>query len=162
MATHSSILAWRIPWMEELGGLTVHGVAKNRTRLSNFTFTLHFHVYIHTHIYTIFLHVNFIVKAMVFSSSHVQIWRLDYKESWAPKNWCFWTMVLEKTLESHLDCKEIKTVHPNGDRCWVFIGRTDAKAQTPILWPPDAKRKRPWCRETFNSKGEEGSRSWDV
>ena len=64
--------------------------------------------------------------------------RLDYKERWAPKNWCFWTVVLEKTLESPLDCKEIQPVHPR-DQSWVFIGRTDAEAQTPILWPPDAK-----------------------
>ena len=63
----------------------------------------------------------------------------DYKESWASKNWCFWTVVLEKTLESPLDCKEIQPVHPKGDQSWVFIGRTDVEAETPILWPPDAK-----------------------
>ena len=74
-----------------------------------------------------------------FSNGHVWMWELDDKESWAPKNWCFWTMVLEKTLESPLDCKEIQPVHPKGDQSWVFIGRTDAKAETPILWPPDAK-----------------------
>ena len=74
-----------------------------------------------------------------FSSGHVWIWELDYKESWAPKNWCFWTLVLEKTLESPLDCKEIQPVHPKGDESWVFTGRTDAEAETPILWPPDAK-----------------------
>ena len=66
------------------------------------------------------------------------MWELDYKESWAPKNWCFWTVVLEKTLESPLDCKEIQTVHPKGDQSWIFR-RTDAEAETPILWPPDAK-----------------------
>ena len=64
---------------------------------------------------------------------------LDHKEGWAPKNWCFWTVVLEKTLESPLDCKEIKPVNPKGDQSWVFIGRTEAEAETPILWPPDAK-----------------------
>ena len=74
-----------------------------------------------------------------FSSSHVWMWELDYKESWALKNWCFWTVVLEKTLESPLDCKEIQPVHPKGHQSWVFIGRTDAEARTPILWPPDAK-----------------------
>ena len=74
-----------------------------------------------------------------FSSSHVWIWELDYKESWVPKNWCFWTVVLEKTLESPLDCKEIKPVNPKGDQPWILIGRTDAEAETPILWPPDAK-----------------------
>ena len=74
-----------------------------------------------------------------FSSSHVWMWELDYKESWVLKNWCFWTVVLEKTLESLLDCKEIQPVHPKGDQSWVFIGRTDGEAETPILWPPDAK-----------------------
>ena len=73
------------------------------------------------------------------SSSHVWMWELDYKESWAPKNWWIWTVGLEKTLESPLDCKEIKPVHPKGNQSWIFIGRTDAKAETPILWPPDAK-----------------------
>ena len=72
-----------------------------------------------------------------FSSGHVWLWELDYKKSWAPKNWCFWTMVLEKTLESPLDGKEIQLVHPKGDQSWVFIGRTDAEAETPVLWPPD-------------------------
>ena len=67
------------------------------------------------------------------------MWELDCKESWAPKNWCFWTVVLEKTLESPLDCKKIQPVHSKGDQCWVFIGRTDAEAETPVLWPPDAK-----------------------
>ena len=74
-----------------------------------------------------------------FSSSHVWMWELDYKESWVQKNWCFWTVVLEKTLESPLDCKEIQPVHRKGDQSWVFIGRTDAEALTPILWPPDVK-----------------------
>ena len=74
-----------------------------------------------------------------FSSSCVWVWELDYKESWVPKNWCFWTVVLEKTLESPLDCKEIQPVHPKGNRSWIFIGRTDAEAETPILWPPDVK-----------------------
>ena len=75
-----------------------------------------------------------------FSSSHVWMWELDYKESLALKNWCFWTvLVLEKTLESPLDCKEIQPVHLKGNQSWIFIGMTDAKAETPILWPPDAK-----------------------
>ena len=74
-----------------------------------------------------------------FSSSHVRMWELDYKESWAPKNWCFWTVVLEKTLESPLDCKEIQPVHPKGDQSWIFIGKTDVEAETLILCPPDAK-----------------------
>ena len=74
-----------------------------------------------------------------FSSSHVWMWELDHKEGWAPKNWCFWTVVLEKRLESPLDCKEIKPVHPKGNQSWIFTGRTDAEAEAPILWPPDAK-----------------------
>ena len=74
-----------------------------------------------------------------FSSSHVWMWELDYKESWASKNWCLWTVVLEKTLESPLDCKEIQLVYPKGNQSWIFIGRTDVEAETPILWPPDTK-----------------------
>ena len=72
-------------------------------------------------------------------TSVVMMWELDYKESWAPKNWCFWTVVLKKTLESPLDCKEIQPVHPKGDQFWMFIGRTDVEAEAAILWPPDAK-----------------------
>ena len=79
-----------------------------------------------------------------FSSSHVWMWELDYKESWALKNWCFWTMVLEKTLESPLDCKEVQPVHSKGDQSWVFIGRTDVEAETLILWPPDVKNCLIW------------------
>ena len=77
-----------------------------------------------------------LVKAMVFP---VWMWELDYKESWTPKSWYFWTVVLEKTLVSPLDCKESQPVHPKGDQSWMFIGRADAKAETPILWLPDAK-----------------------
>ena len=73
-----------------------------------------------------------------FSSSHVWIWELDYKESWAPKHWWFWTVML-KTLKSSLDSKEIQPVHPKGNESWIFIGRTDAVAETPVLWPPDVK-----------------------
>ena len=69
------------------------------------------------------------------------MWELDYRESWAPKNWCFWTDVLKKTLESPLDCKEIQPVHPKGNQSWIFTGRTDAEAETPILWPPDVKNR---------------------
>ena len=79
-----------------------------------------------------------------FSSSHVWMWELDYKESWVLKNRCFWTVVLEKTLESPLDCKEIQPVNPEGNQSWIFIGRTDAKAEAPILWPPDAKKWLIW------------------
>ena len=72
------------------------------------------------------------------------MWELDYKESWALKNWCFWTVVLEKTLESPLDCKEIQPVHPKGNQSWIVIGRTDAEAEPPILWPPDVKSWLIW------------------
>ena len=94
------------------------------------------------------------------------MWELDCEESWAPKNWCFWTVVLEKILESHLDSKEIQPVHPKGDQSWVFTGRTDVEAETPILWPPDAKNwkdplKRPWCWERLKVGGERDDRGWD-
>ena len=79
-----------------------------------------------------------------FSSSHVWMWEVDYKESWAPKNWCFWTVVLEKTPESLLDCKVIQPVHPKGNQSWIFIGRTDAETETPILWLPDTKNWLIW------------------
>ena len=78
-------------------------------------------------------------QSYCFSSNRVWMWELDHKESWAPKNWCFWTVVLEKTLESPLDCKEIKPVNPKGNQSWIFIGKTDAKAESPILWLPDVK-----------------------
>ena len=89
------------------------------------------------------------------------MWELDYKESWALKNWCFWTVVLEKTLESPLDCKEILPVHPNGNQCWIFIGRTDVKAETPILWLATWCKelthwKRPWCWERLRSGDDRG------
>ena len=74
-----------------------------------------------------------------FPSSRVWMWELDHKEGWAPKTWCFWAMVLEKTFESPLDCKKIQPVHPKRNQSWIFIGRTDAEAETPILWPTDAK-----------------------
>ena len=79
-----------------------------------------------------------------FSSGHVWMWELAYKESWVPKNWCFWTVVLEKTLESPLDCKEIQSVHPKGDQSWIFTRKTDAEAETPVLLPPDAKNWLVW------------------
>ena len=86
----------------------------------------------------------YLVKAMVFFSGHVWMWELDCEESWELKNWCFWTVVLEKTLESPLDCKDIQPVHPKGDQSWVFIGRTDVEAETPIFWSPDAKSWLIW------------------
>ena len=79
-----------------------------------------------------------------FSSSHIWMWELDYKKSWVLKNWCFWTVVLEKTLESLLDCKEIQPVHPKGNQSWLFTGRTDVEAEIPILWPLDVKSWLIW------------------
>ena len=79
-----------------------------------------------------------------FSNSHVCMWELDCEESWTLKDWCFWTVVLEETLESPLDCKEIKPVHPKGNQSWIFTGRTDAEAETPIFWPPDMKNQLIW------------------
>ena len=99
-----------------------------------------------------------------FSNSHVWMWDLDHKESWAPKSWCFWTVVLEKTLESPLNCKEIKSVNPKGNQPWIFIGRTEA--EVPILWPPDAKnlliRKDPdagidWRQEEMENSMDRGA-----
>ena len=83
-------------------------------------------------------------KTYGFSSSHIWMWKLDYKESWVPKNWCLWTVVLEKTLESPLDWKEIQPDHPKGDQSWVLIGRTDVEAETPTLWLPDEKSWLIW------------------
>ena len=79
-----------------------------------------------------------------FSSSHVWMWELDYKEHWAPNNWCFWTVVLKKTLDSPLDCNEIHPVYPKGNQSWIFIGRTDAETETPIVWPPGVKSWLIW------------------
>ena len=87
-----------------------------------------------------------------FSSSHVWMWELDYKESWMPKNWCFWTVVLEKTLEILLDCKEIKPVNSKGNQSWMFFGRIDAEAEAPILWPPAAKNRLIW-KDSDSGKG---------
>ena len=99
-------------------------------------------------------------QAYGFSSSHVYMWELDYKESWAPKNWCFWTVVLEKTLESPLDCKEIHPVHPKGDQSWVFTGRTDVEAETPKFWPPDAKSWLIWKDPDGKDRGQEETGQW--
>ena len=104
-------------------------------------------------------------KAMVFSSSHVWMWELNHKESWAAKNWCFWTVVLEKTLKCPLDYKEIKPVHPKGNQAQIFIGRTDAEARAPILWPPDAESwligEDPDAEKDWRQEKEMTDRGWD-
>ena len=101
-----------------------------------------------------------------FSSGHVWMWELDCDESWPLKNWCFWTVVLEKTLESSLDSKKIQQVHPKGDQSWVFFGRTDAEAETPILWwiigrVDSFHWKRPWCWEWLRAGGAGDDSGWD-
>ena len=109
-----------------------------------------------------------LVKAMVFSSSHVWIWELDHKESWAPKNWCFWTVVLEKTLESPLDCKQIQSIHPKGNQSRIFTGRTEAEVETTEIWPPDAKNWLIWkdpdagkdCRQEKKGTTEDEMVGW--
>ena len=121
----------------------VHGVAKSRTRLSNWT-ELNWKVIADKGMYN---------QRYGFSCSHVQMWELDHKEGWALKNWRFLTVVLEKTLESPLDIKEIKPVYPNGKQPWIFIGRTDAETKAPILWPPDAKS---W----FIGKDPDAGKDW--
>ena len=100
-----------------------------------------------------------------FFSSNVWMWYLDYKESWVPKNWCFWIVVLEKMLEKPLNCKEMKPINPKGNQSWIFMGRTDAEPEAPILWPPDMEElthwKRPWCWERLKAGGEGDDRKWD-
>ena len=99
-----------------------------------------------------------------FSSNPVWMWELDYKECWVPKNWCFWTVVLEKTLVTPLDCKEILPAHPKGNQSWIFIGRTDAETESPVLWLPDVKNwligKDPMLGKIEGRK-KRGSRGWD-
>ena len=98
-----------------------------------------------------------------FSSSHVRMWELEHKENWAPKNRCFWTVVLEKTLESPLDTKEIKPVHRKGNQSWLFTVKTDAQAEAPLPWPPNAKNwlwKGHWCWKRLKAGGEGDDRGW--
>ena len=144
MVTYFSSLAWKIPWTEEPGGLQSMG---SQTARHNWSVLAHTHILqVYNRVYSFYsfvlllMNIGLSSQGYGFSSSHVWMWELDYKESWALKNWCFWTVVLEKTLESPLDCKEIQPVHPKGDKSWVFIGRTDVEAET----PPDAKSWLIW------------------
>ena len=103
-------------------------------------------------------------QAMFFPSSHAWMWELDHKEGWVRKNWCFWTVMLEKTHENPLDCKEIKPVNPKGNQRWIFIGRTDAKAEAPVLWPPDAKNWLNWKDPDAGKdwrQDDRGTTEWD-
>ena len=140
MAPHSSTVAWKIPWMEEPGRLQSMGSHRVRHNWSNLAAAA----------YSILKSKHYFAnkgpssQGYVFSSGHVWMLELDCEENWVLKNWCFWTVVLEKTLESPLDRKEIQPVHPKGDQSWVIIGRTDVEAETPILWPPDAKSWLIW------------------
>ena len=153
-ATHSGMLAWRIPWTV-IDGKTVETVSdfifwapkslqmvtaamklKDTYSLEEKFWPPRQHITKQRHY---FANKGPSSQSCGFASSHVWMWDLDYKESWAPKNWYFWTVMLEKILESPLDCKDIKPVHPKGNQSWIFIGRTDAEAEAPILWPPDVK-----------------------
>ena len=99
-----------------------------------------------------------------FSRSHIWMWELDHKKGWALKNWCFWIVVLDKTLESPLDSKEIKPINPKGNQLWIFTGRTDAEVEAPIPWPTEEEpthQRRSWCEQRLRVKGEGGSRRWD-
>ena len=146
MATHCSILAWRIPGTEEPSGLPCMGSHRVRHNWSDLAAaaapwkksydkpTQHIKKQ-----KCYFADKGQSIQSYGFSSSHVWIWELDHKENWEPKNWCFWTVILEKTLESLLDSKEIKPVNLKGNQSWIFIGRADAKAEAPTLWPCDAR-----------------------
>ena len=162
MAPHSSTLAWKIPWTEEPGGLQSMGSLRVGHHWTTSLSLFHFHALkkeMATHsnvlawripgtgepgrLLSMGLHIVRYdwsdLAAAVASSNHVWIWDLDYKESWVLKNWCFWNVVLKKPLESPLDCKEIQPVNPKGNKSWIFTDRTDAEAETPIFWLPDAK-----------------------
>ena len=137
MATHSSVLAWRIPGTAEPGGLPSMGSHRMGHDWSDLAAAADC-IKKQTQY---FANKGPSSQSCGFSSSHVWMWALDHKEDWAPKNWCFWTVVLEKTLESPLGSKEIQPLSPKGNQSWIFIGRTDAEVETPILWPPDGKSR---------------------
>ena len=158
MATYSSSLAWKIPQTEEPGGLQSMG---SQTAIYNWSVLAHTHILqAYNRVYSFYSFVLLLMNIGLssqdygFSSSHVWMWELDYKETWALKNWCFWTVVLEKTLESPLDCKEIQPVHPKGNEAWIFTEKTDAVAEAPILWPPDVKK---WL---FLGKDPDAGKDW--
>ena len=148
MATHSSTLAWKIPWTEEtcrLQSMELQRVGhdwatslslSNRVQIYYTSYNCFWFKVTKRHY---FANKVSSTQGYGFPCGHVWMWELDCEEGWALKNWCFWTVVLEKTLESPLDRKEIQPVHSEGDQPWDFFGRNDAKAETPVLWPPHAK-----------------------
>ena len=154
MAPHSSTLAWKTPWMEEPGALQSMGSRRVihdwATSLSLFTFMHWRRKWQPTPVFLPGESQGGLPSMRSHRVGHdwsdlaAWMWELDYKESWGSKNWCFWTVVLEKTLESPLDCKEMQPVYPKGNQSWIFFGRTDAEAETPILWPPDSKNWLIW------------------
>ena len=109
----------------------------------------------------VYLHQNFFAGWSQASSTYVQMWELDHREGWVPKKWCFWTVMLQKTLESPLNSNVIKPVNPKGNQPWIFTGRTDAEAEAPILWPPSGTHwKRPWCWKRVRA-GEGDNGGWN-
>ena len=140
----SGLISFRMDWLDLLA---VQGTLKSllQHHSSKASILLHSALFIVQLRRHYFVNKNPSSQGYGFSSSHVWMWELDYKESWAPKNWCFWTVVLKKTLESPLDCKEIQQVHPKGDQSWLFTGRTDVEAKTPIIghlmWRADSFQK---------------------
>jgi len=170
MATHSSVLAWRIPGTGEPAGLLSMGSYRVGHDWSDLAAAAapwkksydpsRQYIKKQSHY---FANKCPSTQSYGFFSSHVWMWELNHKEVCVPKNWCFWTMVLEKTLESPLDCKEIKPVNPKGNQSWLFIGRTDAEAETPIfghLIGRITHWKGPWCWERLKA-GEGDDRGWD-
>ena len=156
MATHSSILAWEIPWTEKPGGLPFMG--SQRAGHNGYDLmTKQNNQWLGLQVFT--------PEGWSWGTKISQPWELDFKENWAQKNWCFWTVVLEKTLESPLDCKEIQPVHLKGDQFWVFTGGTDVEAETSNIlatWCEELTHlKRPWCWGRLRAGGEGGDRGWD-
>ena len=137
--TNSETLFWGVP--KALQMVTAAMKLKDACSLEEKLWQLRQHIKKQRHY---FANKGLSSQSYGFSSSHVWMCELDHEEGWLPKNWCFWTMVLEQTLESPLDCKEIQPVNPRGNKSWIFIGRTDAEAETPILWPPDLKKWLIW------------------
>ena len=146
---YSGLISFRMDWLDLLAAqgtlkslLQHHSSKVSILRCSAFFIVQLSHPYMTIGKTIALTRRTFVGKVMSlhdFSSSHVWMWELDYKESWAPKNWCIWTVVFEKTLESPLDCKENQPVHSKGNQSWIFIGKSDVEAETPKLWPPDAE-----------------------